>query len=302
MHVALKNRERPANTLVSLGGTQIWVAVGIVLVVVLGPSAVALAELTWTAPSSCPDARDFANRVKRLGGEHLLANTTANVRVDRASGGFRARMQLHTPEGNWARSLEDPQCERLADAVALVLALSETAAPARDSATPALTLSLGGGGILGPLPRLAPYAELVFGLQWSRIRIALQGGVTAPQSKRLEQDVLSGRFELWVAALQASFVCSLGRLELAPGVGLMGYRLTVTGLGGATSLTQHTLSWGPMLGMLARLPVAERWAVCLSLNGVLPLLRSRFVFSDAGTLHRPGPFALHAWLGVELRL
>jgi hypothetical protein len=57
-----------------------------------------------------------------------------------------------------------------------------------------------------------------------------------------------------------------------------------------------------LLGLLARLPVAERWAICLSLSGVLPLLRSRFLFADAGTLHRPGPVALHGWLGVEVRL
>lgn len=117
-------------------------------VAVLSPCASARAEITWVAPPLCLDEREFVARVERLGGEHLLASTTATIHVERSSAGFRARMRLRTPDGDWTR----------------------------------------------------------------------------------------------------------------------------------------------------------RFALCLSLSGVLPLLRSRFVFSDAGTLHRAAPLALHAWLGVEVRL
>lgn len=298
MHCALKNWARSANTFGSPGGRQIWVVVCFVIFGVLSPCAVALAEISWNAPPLCPTDRDFRTRVERLGGEHLLANTTANVRVDRSRGGFRARIQLSTREGNWSRSLEDLHCESLADSVALVLALS--APTPSEAVAPVISLSLGAGGIFGPLPRLAPHAELSVALQWSRLRISLLGGVVAPQTEHLDE--LSGRFGLLVVGMQASLVWRLDRLELAPGVGVVGYRFTVTGQGGATSLTPHALSWGPLLGLLARMRVSERWALCLSLSGALPLIRSRFVFSDAGTLHRPGVVALQTWLGVEVRL
>lgn len=97
------------------------------------------AELASSGPRPCPDAGELAFRVERaLGG--ALANAAPlrfSVRFDRPrSGGYRARLVAESDDAAEARSereLSARDCDALADAVAVVVALALGAPRAGDA-------------------------------------------------------------------------------------------------------------------------------------------------------------------------
>lgn len=269
-----------------------------------GPCAVAAAPpvIQWAAPPECPDQAEIAARTARLMGPQLEPNLTAQIGVSRTAAGYRARMQIATPSGAGTRELEDAQCDRLADEVALVLALSSPTPPPSRPAGPRWTVAAFGGAVLGPLPAPAAAARIGLGVEWARLRVELHVSYSLAQTKAFGDGVLSGQFQLASGGAQAGLPLHFGLLELAPNVGVELEHFEVHGEGGVSRRTGYATSWGPALGLQARLRVAGPWAVVLATEGTLLLLRPRFVFSDAGTLHRPALWALNAWLGVEIRL
>jgi hypothetical protein len=53
--------------------------------------------------------------------------------------------------------------------------------------------------------------------------------------------------------------------------------------------------------VLARLRVLAQLALDLTIDGVVPIARQRFVFSDVGRLHRASAFAFQLFVGPEVR-
>jgi hypothetical protein len=276
----------------------------LVLAWAFGPCAVAAASpsIEWVAPPECPRQAELAARTQRLIGPQVDSNLTANIHVSGSAAGYRASMKLSTSSGTGARELEDAQCDRLADEVALVLALSApTSLPAR-AREPRWTLAAFGGASLGPLAFPAPGAAASLGVEWKLLRIALHGSYYLPQKKQLGDGVLSGRFQLAAAGARAGLPLRFGRLELLPNLGVELYHFSASGRGGVTARTGYATSWGPALGLLARVRFEDHWALAIVSEGVLPLLRPRFLFSDAGPLHQPSLLALSVWMGLEARL
>jgi hypothetical protein len=268
------------------------------------PRVVAASQhtITWTAPAECPTESEVRARARRLLESDVEANASASVEVDRAGDGYRARIHFSSTEGSGQRLLDDARCDRLADEVALVFALSS---PARSK--PAISpirwmIGVRLGGVLGPLPALAPAAATSLALEVSQLRFELHAGYGLPQTAALRDDVLSGRFRLAAVGARAGGVLRFGRAELVPTAGVEVVYISATGHGGETSQTGYAASWGPALGVLVRLRVSDHWAFGVAADGFTLLARSRFVFRDAGPLHRPAAVALSLGGLAEFRL
>jgi hypothetical protein len=96
--------------------------------VTLVASRAVAAEVTWHGPSSCPDAAELRFRVERSIGMPLSHAAPLRFEVVAAPSaqGFVARVATHPAGGQAARerTLAAPDCSRLADLVAVTLALA----------------------------------------------------------------------------------------------------------------------------------------------------------------------------------
>jgi hypothetical protein len=100
----------------------------------LGRSPAALAEgpaappFKYRAPGACPTAETFAERLRlRLGGvqPHPTAGRALDVRIVEAGGRYVGTLSIIDAGGRAAtKTLEDPSCAALVDALALVTALA----------------------------------------------------------------------------------------------------------------------------------------------------------------------------------
>lgn len=94
------------------------------------------AEVVARGPHGCPDAGELTFRVERRMNMPLAqaAPLRFDVTMEQATSGHRARIEV-TPRG-WRRELAAPDCEELAEAVsiAIALALGNVATPSADGA------------------------------------------------------------------------------------------------------------------------------------------------------------------------
>lgn len=95
-------------------------------------------DLQWSAPSGCPDQFDVEFRVADLVGRAITlgpdAAWSARAQVLAAANGYTTNLQVRSVLGAESRRLQDPDCEALADAVAVILALTLDSGPPPSSA------------------------------------------------------------------------------------------------------------------------------------------------------------------------
>jgi len=266
-------------------------------------------ELAWSAPDECPDHAELTSRVARLLGGVVKSKLTATTDVTRKAGVYRARLRVTTPTGSGERSLESGQCDTLTDSVALVIALSVSGAAdssqdARAAPTQqlALAISAQGGVLFGALSQPALGVGGAVALEGLvSLRFELSGAYYARQSTTFAQSALGGHFELVTFGARACRLWSLGTVDLAPCVGAEGYFVNAEGFGGTVSRHQDASFWGPAVGLFGRMHVTKAFAVYVVADGVAPLPRRRFVFSDVGELYRPWAVALGLNAAAEVR-
>ncbi|HKU38611.1 MAG TPA: hypothetical protein VJR89_10705 [Polyangiales bacterium] len=289
----------------------------LVLLWLSSAQAAAASELLvdWSAPPECPAQDEVVSHVERALGEGAKVNLTAIVRVTRFAGGYRAQLNLTSSAGFGDRELEDSRCEVLAESVALVIALSasrstvehgELAPDAQDSG---LTIALSPlvSASAGPLPKVALGAGLTFALEGlASLRLELGATYHAKQSSTFDGSALDdgitagGRFDLLRFGARVCRLWALGATELGPCLGAQLHRIAGKGFGGMRSSPGHSLAWGPALGAFGRLRLWPHFALSLALDAALPLSRQRFVFSDAGLLHRPSALWFQLSVGPEV--
>ncbi len=267
-------------------------------------------ELAWSAPDECPDRAELMSRVTRLLGGAVKSKLTAEADVIHTEGVYRARLKVVSADGSGERVLENEQCDLLADSVALVIALSASPpaesepddARSRDTDRVALAASAEGSVLFGALPHPAVGAGGAVAVEGlASLRFELRGAYYARQSATFDGDTLGARFGLVTFGARACRLWSFGAADVAPCVGAEGYLVTATGFGGAVSRHQDASWWGPAIGLFGRMHVAKAFAVYVALDGVAPLTRRRFVFSDVGELYRPSAVALELLVAPEVR-
>jgi len=273
------------------------------------PREVSASELIieWTAPPECPEQAEVVSNVERSLGDDARVNLTVTASVTRAQDLYRAHVHIASPAGLGERTLENARCDVLAESVAVVIALSvpPPVAGARprehmDGLAPAL--SAHAAAVTGPLPRLALGGGGTFALEGiAALRLELGATYYAHQSATFDDTEIGAHFKLLALGVRGCRVWALGAFELAPCLGAQFYRITGEGFGGKVSHSGGTLMWGPALGVLARLRVLAQLALDLTIDGVVPIARQRFVFSDVGSLHRASAFAFQFFVGPEVR-
>src|SRR5450432_243968 len=82
--------------------------------------------VTWSAPPECTSDTDVRARVDHILGAHALPHENVDARVSVAKDGemFHAEIQLFSAGQVSTRQVGDTSCDALADAVALIVALT----------------------------------------------------------------------------------------------------------------------------------------------------------------------------------
>jgi hypothetical protein len=283
----------------------------------LGTSrGVAASELAleWHAPAECPDRSEFTSLVSGLLGGPVNTNLTAVTDVTRGAELYRARLRITTAAGFAERVIENAHCEILAESVALMIALSAGRPPDtthasqtddadddRDGAT--FGISANATALFGPLPQTAlglGGAVAIEGL--SSLRLELRASYCPRQTATFGQSDIGAHFSLITFGARLCRLWSFGPFDIAPCAGADVYHVTATGFGGTTWHQREADSWGPAVGIFGRVRLVEAFAVYLAADGVVPLSRPHFVFSDvADELHRASPVALQLLVAPEVR-
>jgi hypothetical protein len=296
---------RPAS---SLGTPALFLALALVGVAMPRGAAASELALEWSAPAECPDRAELASRVSRLVGGLTKTNLTAVTEVTRSAGVYRARLRVTSSAGLGERVLENASCEILAGSIALVIALSAAPSPdvsqlddARDEGL-ALAISANASALFGPLSQPALGVGGGIAVEgFSSLRFELRGAYFAPQSTTFDRSSLGGRFGLITFGVRGCRLWSFGAFDLAPCAGADLDHVTASGFGGTVSRQREADWWGPALGVFSRLHLAKALAIDFAADGVVPLFRRRFVFSDVGELQRASAIALEVRVAPEVR-
>jgi hypothetical protein len=112
---------------------------------------------------------------------------------------------------------------------------------------------------------------------------------------------VGGTFQLLRFGARGCRVWTLGAGELAMCVGAEFYRIEGVGFGGAVTQSGAALVWGPELGVMGRVRLWRHLALFIAACGVAPVSRQRFVYSDAGALHRTAAAAFQLFIAPEVR-
>lgn len=261
--------------------------------------------IDWTAPLGCPSRDELTSRVAQLIGGAVRSDLIAATEVTHAADGYRALVRVERAAGAGERVLENARCDVLMESVALVLAMS-TLMPEQHSdedARHAFVASAHGAALFGPLPKPALGVGAALGLDIQKsFRVEIRGTYYLSQSATFDQDdTLGGAFRLYRFAARGCRLFNVGIVELGPCLGADVAHLRANGFGGITSYDRKSTWWAPAGSLFGRVRFAKSFSVYLVAEGIAPLSRRAFVFSDVGALYRPWPLALQLLIAPEAR-
>jgi hypothetical protein len=265
------------------------------------PAHAAELRIDWSGPPECSSAGDLRARVIDLMGRMPQSSVLATVGVTRSAQGYRARVDLRGPSGSGARVLEDARCEVLVDSVAVLIALSipSPASPGHAASLVLWPAALVSSGTL-PLPAAGiGAASAVEALD--SFRFEVHGAYYFPQSTTFEQTTLGGDFQLFSVGACICRLWGSETVQWGPCVGAEIHHVSASGFGGAVQLPGSTTWWGPSLRLFGRAQLLPVFGISVAVDGVVPVSRPQFVFSDVGPLHRVGAAALQVSVGPEVR-
>lgn len=292
------------------------------LAMVLATST-ASADVAWSAPAECPTAEDVNRRVRALAPEGAReADAAVTVTLD---GDHHARAEVRVTAANGgegSRRLEANGCADVAEAVALVVAMSlqeadppeppRTSAPTQapgprdegasrqpSSSRASFTLAALGAMDVGTMSRASFGGSVAAGVAWRAWRGEAQGQWLADQTIETGPGV-GGTFSQWAVTARGCFLPALGPVKLGPCAGLGVHRIGATGFGTTIVRTRAQAVAAPEVSLLFLWSVARPVAVRAQAAASVPLARPTFVLDDVGPVHRPGPLALALFLGPEV--
>jgi len=289
-------------------------------------------SVAWSAPATCPTAEDLERDVAQiLGGPArpeppLRANVEVRAAVD---GTWRARLATTQGGAEGERELSGVDCEEVAHAVALVLALMvapvEPATPSHSGVAPAsdpvplpgaspasasssaprrrLPLLVRTGATLGmgTLPDLDAGMAAHLGLWGDRWSAEVRIAAWLPQTATIAAEPDEGaKFWMLAATPVACFRQDVGppvRLDACAGVGVTWMHARGFGMTDPTSVTAR---WGTVrVEQAVSLALSEGVALRPGLQLSWPLSRPRFAVRNLAEVHRPEKTAVSGVLAVE---
>lgn len=274
--------------------------------------------LDWPAREGCPSEEAVAARVQELvggegaGPERLRAAAELRGAEDR----WEALLSIVTAEARSERRFEADSCAAVADAVAVILALSLERAPVlRQPIRKALPAGpnppragtawhLGARlvGTVGLLPGLSSGVSLEMRHLFAG-GLGVSFGATAWLPPTVEADFARVRVGLLAGELAIGQSLRFGIVELRPEarveLGRFDLRGSATGFAPVTAAAFH-IAVGASLEGAIRL-TGPLWGGA-RIGGYLTGARPEVVVDGAGRLFRPGLGSLRVALGIELRL
>jgi hypothetical protein len=305
------------------------------------PSATPDLSLEWIAPAECPTSADVLSEMLRLfgGREPPRSGERRAVRaVVSHDGPWSVSIETSTESGLYRRTLNAQTCRGLADATALILALSvdpeavKAAAPPADTSlppqAPTTTTSVppppsvpvahvpDSGGSLrysvaipvsvaaGILPAVDPGIGVALGARLGVVLVDLSVHDWLPVVAKVPGTNAGGTFGLVSGTLYACTAFRMAPFEIGPCAQFDIGSIEATGSGVTTTSTGRAL-WlaaGPgALGVLT-LGAGSHWAIPLHLDLLVPLERRDFVIQHvSGVVFQPPPAAGRATIELEYR-
>lgn len=297
--------------------------------------------LRWTAPEGCPAGSRVVAEVDRLLGAHGARparplEVKAEV-IAGDAGALRVHLEIEGDAGPRTRDLSAASCDALADAAALILAMTidpaaVTAAPPpvrplpapppptplpppppppplpapAPSLRPRFHLAAWARADLGSLPGVSFAAGGTAALGLGALRVELGAGAAPARTQAASRPAASGATaggEISLIAGSAGLcygVLPEGRLELSPCAAIELGRLHAAGFGVTTPGEGNVLWSAARLGARFAWWPMSRAAIVLRAEAAVPFARPTFVLEGLGTVHRPGPVA--GRLGGELEM
>jgi hypothetical protein len=281
----------------------------------------------WTAPPECSSEPDVRARVDRILGARSAPHENVDARAVVSKDGemFRAEIQLFSAGQTSTRHVDDTSCNALADAVALIVALTvnpEAVAEKKETEEkkpipppekkpdepasekePRRPIYFGAGVLLdtATLAALAVGAEIVAGYNPHHAAFELSGTWLAAQDARLTPASSQGASEFalgagargcWEIFAAAFDVGPCGGAELG---GIFANGFGATQDTGASSVALFRA----LLGARAKLRFS-RFALRLAAEAAIPFTRPSFVIDNAGTVQHVSPATLRTTFGAEI--
>ena len=301
-------------------------------VAVLLASGTAMADgFAWTAPTGCPTTADVRERIdRRLVDQSEIGDITVVVSRTRREFVAEIDMRALTVAGQGRRTLSDPRCEALADAVAVIVArLANDARSAKRREAPKLDTALAFADV--PKPHrselTAPSAKTsrehwnggVRAMALSGIGMTPHvgiGGDLAVFVQRKNKFVEVG-FARWVEQPMQIFPGDSGRVEFGTQLialrgGWAATRMPLRAWGGIETGTMHgvgmalrgqdvTGRWVALAaGFGVGWPISPRSRLVGTFEVAAPLQRATFTFMDGTEISEPAPLSARCALGLEV--
>ena len=311
---------------------RLFVGVTIGLLVA-GGARVALAEersfaVSWQAPAECPDANALERYVAQVVGDAASGPVTvraAGTVTRNADGRYAASIALDTGAARpSARALDAGDCEALAQAAALLIALAirEQAAPtAARPPEPAPVKPeppepqpepppqaralrfLGASAVfdLGSTPNLTAGVSVGGGVRWAWLRLEPAVAYYAPRSESVAlRSAVGADFTLATLGLRACAARAAGNVWLAPCLG--GGADWLRGVGFGARIPHSGSAWSIVgrAGLLLGWDISSIISAHVGLEGVLPLARPKFDVDGAGLVFQRKATAVRAELGFDV--
>jgi hypothetical protein len=260
-------------------------------------------QVEWDAPFPCPSASAVRAHAIELMGGAVHSDLVVEIEVTRREDGYHAHIVLRGRSGFGERHIEDARCDVLADSVAVLIALS-VPSPATSDTEQGLTLAVSPEAriLWGSLPRSATGIGGAIAVEGvASLRLEMRGAYYFPQSSTFPGMTLGGRFELITVGGGLCRLWSVGRIHGGPCVGVEVHHVNAYGFGGSVQLPGSTSWWGPSLRLFGSVRLWSWLAINLSVEGMVPVSRPRFVFSDVSELHRVAAASLQLAAGPEVR-
>jgi hypothetical protein len=159
------------------------------------------------------------------------------------------------------------------------------------------------GADFASLPALAPGADFALLVLFGANRVEIRGSAWVPQpATATSMPGAGGQISLLAAGLRYCRAFVQRTLELGGCGGLEAGALLARGYGVTMPVSGGGPWVAPGLGLLGLWNISPSFSLALALDGLVPVLRERFVLAGLGEIYRPPPVTGRALLGLEARL
>ena len=297
-------------------------------------------SFTWSSPAQCTTESDVRMRVDRILGARSAPHENVDARavVTQSGDVFRAEIQLNSAGQTSLRHVEDTSCNALADAVALIVALTvnpEAAVspkpietkppetkpaeekksppppppPASEKRSDAPNVEVArrpfyfGANFLldvATLKSLAAGAEVVAGFNPRHAAFELSGTWLSTQDAHYDADPTQGASEYSLGAgARGCWEIFDGTLDVGPCGGAELTGIFAQGFGATQKADTGVALFRALLGARAKLRFS-RFALRLATEAAIPFTHPSFVIDNAGKVQAVAALTLRTTFGAEI--